>query len=53
MWDLEKGYKCTYSQNRYRITDVENKLIPGRKQVVRKRINGEIGVDKCTLLYIK
>ena len=27
MWNLKKGYKWTYLQNRSRITDVENKLI--------------------------
>ena len=27
MWDLKKGYKWTYLQNRNRVTDVENKLI--------------------------
>ena len=26
MWNLKKGYSCTYLQNRSRITDVENKL---------------------------
>ena len=27
MWNLNKGYKCTYLQNRNRVTDVENKLM--------------------------
>ena len=27
MWNLKKGYKWTYLQNRSRITDVENKLM--------------------------
>ena len=27
MWNLKKGYKWTYVQNRSRITDVENKLM--------------------------
>ena len=27
MWNLKKGYKCTYLQNRNRVTDVENKLM--------------------------
>ena len=26
MWNLKKGYKWTYLQNRNRVTDVENKL---------------------------
>ena len=53
MWDLEKWYKWTYLQNRYRVTDVENKLIPRGKWVVRSGINREIGTDKYTLSYIK
>ena len=29
-WNLTKGYKWTYLQNRNRVTDVENKLmVPG------------------------
>ena len=27
MWNLKKGYKGTYLQNRNRVTDVENKLM--------------------------
>ena len=27
MWNLKKGYKCTYLQTRNRVTDVENKLM--------------------------
>ena len=27
MWNLKKGYKWTYLQNRSRIIDVENKLM--------------------------
>ena len=27
MWNLKKGYKWTYLQNRSRATDVENKLM--------------------------
>ena len=27
MWNLKKGYKWTYIQNRNRVTDVENKLM--------------------------
>ena len=27
MWDLKKWYKWTYSQNRNRLTDIENKLM--------------------------
>ena len=27
MWNLKKGYKWTYLQNRNRVTDVENKLM--------------------------
>ena len=30
MWNLKKGYKWTYLQNRTRVTDVENKLIVTR-----------------------
>ena len=26
MWNLKKGYKWTYLQNRNRLTDIENKL---------------------------
>ena len=26
MWNLEKGYKWSYLQNRNRVTDIENKL---------------------------
>ena len=26
MWNLKKGYKCSYLQNRNRLIDVENKL---------------------------
>ena len=27
MWNLKKGYKWTYLQNKNRVTDVENKLM--------------------------
>ena len=30
MWNLKKGYKWTYLQNRNRVTDVENKLMVTR-----------------------
>ena len=30
MWNLKKGYKWTYLQNRSRVTDVENKLMVTR-----------------------
>ena len=30
MWNLKKGYKWTYLQNRNRVTDVENKLMATR-----------------------
>ena len=30
MWDIKKGYKWTYLQNRNRVTDVENKLMVTR-----------------------
>ena len=43
MWNLIKGYKGTYPQNRNRVTDVENKLAVTTKAVC----------DTYTLLYIK
>ena len=27
MWNLKKGYKWTYLQNRNRVTDIENKFM--------------------------
>ena len=48
MWNLKKGYKLTYLQNRNRVTDVEN------NQGVRGGgINWEIVMYIYTLLYIK
>ena len=42
MWNLKKWYKWTYSQNRNRVTDGEEKLtVPRGKRGVR--INWEIG----------
>ena len=45
-------YRCTYLQNKNRVTDVENKLM-----VIRRygegEINGEIGLDIYTLLHVK
>ena len=42
----------TNLQNRNSLTDVENKL-EVTKEVGRRRINWEIGVDIDTLLYVK
>ena len=44
--------QMTYLQNRNRVTDVENKLMPTQGERGRG-INGEIGIDTYTLLYIK
>ena len=30
MWNVKKGYKCTYLQNSNRVTDVENTLMVTR-----------------------
>ena len=45
-------YKLTYLQNRNRVTDVENKLMVTKGES-GGGINWEIGIDICTLLYIK
>ena len=52
MWNLEKWYKWTYSQNRNRVTDVKNKLMVTRREK-GGGINWKIGIDVYTLLYIK
>ena len=50
MWNLKKGYKWTYGQNRNRVTDIENKpRLPG----VKGGINWKTEIDIYTLLYIK
>ena len=53
MWNLKKWYKWIYSQNRNRVTDVENKLMVTRWEREGGGINWEIGIDIHTLLYIK
>ena len=45
-------YKCTYLQNRNRVTDVENKLIVTKGEG-GGGIHWETGIDIYTLLYIK
>ena len=51
VWNPKEWYKQTCLQNRNRFTDVENKQ---GYQVGRVGgMNWEIGVDVCTLLYIK
>ena len=44
--------KCSYLQNRNRVTDVENKLMVTRGEG-EEEINWEIGIDIYTLLYTK
>ena len=53
MWNLKKGYKWTYLQNRSRVTDVENKLMLTKGMGGHGGINWKIGIDIYTLLYIK
>ena len=53
MWNLNKGYKRTYLQNRNRVTDVENKLIVTKGEIGGGGINWEMGTDIYTLLYIR
>ena len=43
MWNLKKGYKRTYLQNRNRVTDIKNKL-----KVIKSE---EGGTDMYTLLH--
>ena len=38
LWNLEKGYKWTYLQNRNRVTDVESKLMVTRGKVGRDKL---------------
>ena len=38
MWNLIKGYKWTYLQNRNRVTDVENKLMATTGEGVRDKL---------------
>ena len=48
MWNLKKGYKWTYLQNRNRVTDVENKLMVTQGWG-RGGMNWETGMDTYTL----
>ena len=49
MWNLKKGYKITYLQNRNRVTDVE-KLSVTRGQGGRDKL-GDWGSDAQTTIY--
>ena len=49
IWNLKKGYKGTYSQNRNRLTDIENKLMVTKGEKGRR---DKLGVWDYTLLYI-
>ena len=40
MWNLKKGYKWTYLQNRSRVTDVENKLMVTKGERGRDKLGG-------------
>ena len=44
-----KWYRWTYSQNRKRLTDLENKLMVARADGIVR----EVGMDRYTLLYLK
>ena len=46
-----KRYKQTYLHNRYRLTDIENKLTATKAG--RRGINQEFGISKYTSLDIK
>ena len=39
MWNLKKWYKWTHLQNRYRLTDIENKLTATKRETGRGGIN--------------
>ena len=49
MWNLKKWYKWTYSQNRNRLTVLENKLMV----TGGVGIDWEFGINMYTLLYLK
>jgi len=51
--ECKKWYKWTYLQNKYRVTDVENKLMVTSGEKRGGRINWESEIDIYTLLYIK
>ena len=51
MWNLKKGYKWTYLENRSRITDVENKLMVNRGKWGWDKLGDWI--DIYIQLYIK
>ena len=44
IWNITKGYKWTYLQNRSRVTDIENKLMVTSEKT---------GIDTYILLYVK
>ena len=53
MWNLKKSSKGTYLQNGNILTDTENKLIITIRRRGGRGINYEVGINRCTLLYIK
>ena len=53
MWNLKKWYKWTYTQNRNRPTNRENKLMVTKGEVGGEGTHYEFGINIYTLLYIK
>ena len=53
LWNLIKKYKRTYSQNRNRLKDFETKLMVTKREILMRGINQEVGINICTVLYIK
>ena len=47
MWNLKKGYKCTYLQNRNRLTDLEKFMITKRDRLVG--VDWGFEISTCTL----